>query len=130
MCRGIQILNVALGGTLVAHLPELPGVGVHGRPGEPNGAAFNEVTLEPGSLLAKTMDADHVTCSCHHHQVLDRLGDRRPRHCTRHDGVVEGIEVEGAWALAVQWHPEDTAGADPAQQRLFDALVTEARARR
>ena len=130
ICRGIQILNVALGGTLFAHLPELPGAGVHGRPGEPNGAAENAVTLEPGSLLAKTMDAEHVTCSCHHHQVVDRLGDGVRVTARAADGLVEGIEVDGAWMLAVQWHPEDTAAHDPAQQRLFDALVSEARARR
>jgi gamma-glutamyl-gamma-aminobutyrate hydrolase PuuD len=130
VCRGIQVLNVARGGTLVAHLPETAGVGLHGRPGVPNGAAFNEVTLDAGSLLAKTMGADRVRCSCHHHQALDRLGDAMRVTARADDGVVEGAEVEGAWALAVQWHPEDTAGDDPAQQRLFDALVAEARTRR
>jgi putative glutamine amidotransferase len=130
VCRGIQVLNVALGGTLVAHLPEVAGVGAHGRPGTPNGAAVNDVKLEPGSLLASAMGAERVACSCHHHQALDRLGDAVQVTARADDGVVEGVEVDGAWALAVQWHPEDTAGADPAQQRLFDALVTEARARR
>ena len=95
----------------------------------PNGAAENAVTLEPGSQLAKAMGTDRVTCSCHHHQALDRLGDGVRVTARADDGVVEGVEVDGAWALAVQWHPEDTAGDDPAQQRLFDALVTESRAR-
>lgn len=130
ICRGIQVLNVALGGTLVADLPELAGVGAHGRPGVPNGATLNEVTVDAGSLLAKAMGAERVTCSCHHHQVLDRLGDAVRVTARADDGIVEGVEVDGAWALAVQWHPEDTAGDDPAQQRLFDALVSEARARR
>jgi putative glutamine amidotransferase len=130
VCRGIQVLNVALGGTLVAHLPELAGVGPHGRPGVPNGATLNSVTLEPGSLLTKAMGAERVTCSCHHHQALDRLGDAVRVTAHSDDGVIEGVEVDRAWALAVQWHPEDTAGDDPAQQRLFDALVSEARVRR
>jgi putative glutamine amidotransferase len=130
ICRGIQVLNVALGGTLVAHLPDIAGVGAHGRPGVPNGATPNDVTLDAGSLLAKAMSAERVTCSCHHHQALDRLGDAVRITARADDGIVEGVEVEGAWALAVQWHPEDTAGDDPAQQRLFDALVSEARARR
>jgi len=130
ICRGIQVLNVALGGTLVVHLPDREGVGAHGRPGMPNGAAINEVTLAAGSLLAKTMDAERVTCSCHHHQALDRLGDGMRVTATADDEVVEGAEVEGKWVLAVQWHPEDTAPHDPAQQRLFDALVSEARTRR
>ena len=127
ICRGIQVLNVALGGTLVAHLPELPGAGAHGRPGMPNGAAENCITLVPGSLLAKTMDAERITCSCHHHQVLDHLGDNVRVTARADDGLIEGIEVDGAWALAVQWHPEDTAAVDPAQQRLFDALVSRSR---
>ena len=130
ICRGIQVLNVALGGTLIAHLPDIDGVGAHGRPGVPNGAAANKVTLEPGSLLASAMGAERVTSSCHHHQALDRLGEGVRVTARSDDGVIEGVEVEGAWALAVQWHPEDTAGEDPAQQALFDTLVTEARARR
>jgi putative glutamine amidotransferase len=129
ICRGIQVLNVALGGTLVAHIPDVAGVGAHGRPGHPNGAAENAVTLEPGSLLAKAMGTDRVTCSCHHHQALDRLGDGVRVTARADDGVVEGMEIDGAWALAVQWHPEDTAADDPVQQRLFDALVTESRTR-
>ena len=129
VCRGIQVLNVALGGMLVPHLPELQGVGAHGKPGEPGGAAMNKVNLDSGSLLATTMDAERVLCSCHHHQALapDRLGDGVRVTARSDDGVIEGIEVAGAWALAVQWHPEDTADYDPAQQRLFDALVTRAR---
>jgi putative glutamine amidotransferase len=130
ICRGIQVLNVALGGTLVPHLPDRPGVGAHGRPGTPKGAAMNDVTLVAGSLLAKTMDAERVACSCHHHQALDRIGDGLRIVAQADDGVIEGAEVDGAWMIAVQWHPEDTAADDAAQQRLFDGLVTEARSRR
>jgi putative glutamine amidotransferase len=129
ICRGIQVLNVALGGTLVADLHDVEGVGAHGRPGMPNGAAENVVGLDPGSLVAKTTGVDRITCSCHHHQALDRLGTGVRITGRADDGVIEAVEVDGAWALAVQWHPEDTASADPAQQRLFDALVTEARTR-
>ncbi|MDQ1468030.1 MAG: putative glutamine amidotransferase, partial [Actinomycetota bacterium] len=110
------------------HLPEIVGDGTHGRPSVPGGAVVNAVTLEPGSLLAKTMGAERVACSCHHHQALDRLGDAVRVTARSDDGVIEGVEVGGAWALAVQWHPEDTAADDRAQQRLFDALVNEARA--
>jgi putative glutamine amidotransferase len=130
ICRGIQVLNVALGGTLVPHLPERPGVGSHGRPGTPKGAAMNDVTIVAGSQLAKTMDAERIACSCHHHQALDRVGEGLRVVAHADDGVIEAVEVERAWMLAVQWHPEDTAGEDPAQQRLFDGLVTEARGRR
>jgi putative glutamine amidotransferase len=128
ICRGIQVLNVALGGTLVADLHGVDGIGAHGRPGVPNGAAENVVTLDAGSLLAKATGVDRITCSCHHHQALDRLGTDARVTARADDGVIEGVEVDGAWALAVQWHPEDTAGDDPAQQRLFDALVAKSRA--
>jgi putative glutamine amidotransferase len=130
ICRGIQVLNVALGGTLIAHLDEIGGVGAHGRPGMPDGASENPVTLAAGSLLAATMGAPRVTCSCHHHQALDRLGQSVRVTARADDGIIEGVEVDGVWALAVQWHPEDTAGRDPAQQRLFDALVARAAGRR
>ncbi len=67
-------------------------------------------------------------CSCHHHQAIDRLG--RGLHVTARgdDGIVEAVELDGpAWVTAVQWHPEDTAAVDPAQQGLFDAFVDAAR---
>jgi len=129
VCRGIQVLNVALGGTLVADLHAIEGVAAHGRPGAPNGAAENVITLEAGSLLAKTTGVDRITCSCHHHQALDRLATDMRVTARADDGVIEGVEIDGAWVLAVQWHPEDTAGDDPAQQRLFEALITESRTR-
>ncbi len=129
ICRGIQVLNVALDGTLVANLPDVAGTGPHGRPGRPGGAHEHAVTLTDGSLLATTMGATTVVCSCHHHQALDRLGRGVTVTARAADGVVEGVEVEGAWALAVQWHPEDTAVGDPAQQALFDALAARATSR-
>ena len=88
---------------------------------------MNKVDLDPGSLLATTMGSERVLCSCHHHQSVDRLGEGVRVTARSDDGIVEGIEVDGAWALAVQWHPEDTAGQDAAQQRLFDGLVVKAR---
>jgi len=64
-----------------------------------------------------------VTASCHHHQAIDKLGDGLRVVGRAKDGIVEALEIDGAFMLAVQWHPEDTADDDPAQQRLFDALV-------
>ena len=131
ICRGIQVLNVALGGTLHQHIPELPGVAAHGRPGEPNGGAEQAVTLEPRSQLAKAMGATTrhaarattISRSTGWATGLRVVGPRRRRHRRGHRAR------RARWLLAVQWHPEDTAGDDPAQQRLFDALVTESRTR-
>jgi putative glutamine amidotransferase len=127
VCRGLQVLNIALGGTLHQHIVETPGVAAHGRPGEPNGAREQEVTVDAGSLLAKVVGSPSVVASCHHHQAVDRVGTGLRVVAKADDGIVEALELDhtAGWLLAVQWHPEDTAEFDPAQQRLFDALVTE-----
>jgi gamma-glutamyl-gamma-aminobutyrate hydrolase PuuD len=126
ICRGIQILNVARGGTLHQHIADDPGVPPHGAPGVAGGARRHEVTLAAGSLVAEVMGATTVTASCHHHQAIAALGDGLEVVGRAHDGIVEALEIDGAFLLAVQWHPEDTADEDPAQQRLFDALVRRA----
>jgi putative glutamine amidotransferase len=126
ICRGIQVLNVARGGTLHQHIAEDPGVPPHGQPGVAGGARQHEVALDADSLLADVMDTTRVTASCHHHQAIARLGDGLRVVGRASDGIVEALELDGAFMLAVQWHPEDTAADDRAQQRLFDALVRRA----
>jgi putative glutamine amidotransferase len=127
ICRGLQVLNVALGGTLFQHIPDDPGVERHGRPGEPGGELRHGIDVDAGSLLATTMGATTVTGSCHHHQAVAKVGDGLRVTARAADGIVEGLEHDATWLLAVQWHPEDTAGDDPEQQRLFDGLVDRAR---
>jgi putative glutamine amidotransferase len=126
ICRGIQVLNVARGGTLHQHIADDPGVPAHGEPGVAGGARVHDVKLEPGSLVADVMDATTVRASCHHHQAIAEIGDGLRVVGRAADGIVEALELDGAFLLAVQWHPEDTAADDPAQQRLFDALVRRA----
>ena len=126
ICRGIQVLNVARGGTLHQHIPDDPGVPRHGEPGVAGGARQHVVTLESESLVAEVMDSTRVTASCHHHQAIAHLGDGLRVVGRAADGIVEALELDGAFLLAVQWHPEDTAADDRAQQRLFDALVNRA----
>jgi putative glutamine amidotransferase len=124
ICRGIQVLNVARGGSLYQNIPDDPGVAPHGLPGVVGGALEHTVALEAGSLTANVMGATWVTASCHHHQSLDRLGDGLRVVGRAADGIVEAVELDDdSFMLAVQWHPEDTAARDPAQQNLFDALV-------
>jgi putative glutamine amidotransferase len=72
------------------------------------------------------METTRLTASCHHHQAIDQLGDGLRVVGRAADGIVEALELEGAFMLAVQWHPEDTAADDRAQQRLFDAVVRRA----
>lgn len=124
ICRGTQILNVAFGGTLYQHIPDDPGVEAHGRPGEANGQLEHDVKLDAGSRLREVMGVDVARASCHHHQAVADVGPDVQVVARAADGIVEALELPGLPLLAVQWHPEDTAGADPAQQRLFDWLVS------
>jgi gamma-glutamyl-gamma-aminobutyrate hydrolase PuuD len=126
ICRGIQILNVARGGTLYQHIVDDPGVPRHGEPGVAGGAMQHVVALNGDSLLADVMGTTRVTASCHHHQAIDKLGDGLRVVGRAADGIVEALELDGQFLLAVQWHPEDTADEDAAQQRLFDGLVRRA----
>lgn len=127
ICRGVQVLNVACGGTLWQDIETAPGVAPHGRPGEIDGERVHDVAIEPASLLAAVMGSDSVRCSCHHHQSIRELGDGLVVSARATDGIIEAVERPGAPMLAVQWHPEDTAAADPAQQALFDWLCTRPR---
>ena len=80
ICRGLQVLNVALGGTLYQHIPDLPGIERHGRPGEAGGGWEHGIDVLPESLLASVFGTTRVTGSCHHHQAVGKVGDGPPRH--------------------------------------------------
>ncbi len=125
ICRGAQLLNVVRGGTLHQHITDdRPG---HGIPGTEAGAALHPVRLAPASRIAAAMGTTAAVCSSHHHQAVDRLGTGLSVTAWAPDGTVEAVELDGdAWVVGVQWHPEDTAADDPAQQRLFDAFTAEA----
>lgn len=126
ICRGMQVMNVAFGGTLIQHLPDLDAYLPHGTPSGRDHLA-HDVKAAPGSRLAEAAGAEVLTCSTHHHQGVDRLGEGLAATGWSEDGLVEAVERDGGWMLGVQWHPEDTASEDPRQQALFDALVEEAR---
>jgi len=126
ICRGMQVMNVAFGGTLIQHLPDHDAYLPHGTPSGRDHLA-HDVKAALGSRLAEAAGADVLTCSTHHHQGVDHLGERLSPTGWSEDGLVEAVERGGGWMLGVQWHPEDTAAEDPAQQALFDALVGQAR---
>jgi putative glutamine amidotransferase len=128
ICRGLQVLNVALGGSLHQHLPDL--VGHEGHSPEPGGFGTHDVSVAPGSRLASILGrtdlTDHlpVVVPTHHHQAADRLGDGLVATAWAADGTIEAMELDPAqhpFAVAVQWHPE--AGDDPS---LFRALTAAA----
>ena len=127
ICRGAQVANVAFGGTLVQHLPDAGRFAMHGAPlGEP---VLHEVRLAEGSALRDAVGGAVVRGASHHHQGIDRLGEGLVPVGWTADGLVEAMERRDAWLLAVQWHPEETAGVDPAQAGLFEALVGRAATR-
>jgi putative glutamine amidotransferase len=128
ICRGMQVMNVAFGGSLIQDLPSDKRFIPHGAPSGSD-AVVHDVKFAGGSAIAQAADADVVACSSHHHQGVDRLGHGIVASGWSEDGLVEAVERETGWMVGVQWHPEDTAPADPAQQRLFDELVRRSRAR-
>jgi putative glutamine amidotransferase len=124
ICRGIQVLNVALGGSLDQHITGRDGLISHGVPHV--GGAMHDVRIEAGSKLAAAMGVLTPACHSHHHQALDRLGDGLRPVGWAEDGIVEGLELDDGWIVGVQWHPEDTAADDADQQRLFTSFVEQA----
>jgi putative glutamine amidotransferase len=134
ICRGCQVVNVALGGTLHQHVSDHPGYDdeLHGRP-HSLFLAEHSVEFEADSHLAEAIGRLRTErCISAHHQSVDRLGEGLRVTGRSPDGCVEAIEpiAPHPFAVAVQWHPEVTAEHDPDQQALFDALVGAARARR
>ncbi len=120
VCRGSQVLNVALGGDLVQHLPEVVGDEKHKHtPGE---YSDHDVTVEPDTRL-RSLLGDRAPVKSHHHQGFGRLGKGLREAARAEDGTLEALEDPSRrFALGVLWHPE--AGED---LRLFEALVEEAR---
>ncbi len=116
ICRGLQILNVALGGSLVQDI------------GNDHWHQFTSNELEAGSRIAKAMGTElPERCHCVHHQALDRLGDGLHVVGRHASGTIHAVELDQArWIVGTQWHPEDSAAEDPQQQGLFDELVRQA----
>jgi putative glutamine amidotransferase len=112
VCRGMQVLNVALGGTLVADLPasDVAHLSPEGAPTD--GSHDHVVTFEPGSVVADLLGVSAVTNSWHH-QAVDRCGAGLVVTGRARDGVVEAVEIPGEPVLGVQWHPEWTASHEP-----------------
>jgi gamma-glutamyl-gamma-aminobutyrate hydrolase PuuD len=122
ICRGSQVLNVALGGDLHQHLPEVVGHEEH-KHNPPGVFAEHDVTIEPESKLAEIFDAGTTDVKSHHHQGFKTLGDGLVEAARAEDGSIEAVEDPShRFALGVLWHPE--AGEN---MRLFEALVREAR---
>ena len=125
ICRGMQVLNVALGGTLHEHIPDVRQEDMH-RAGD-GGWALQEVQVAAGSFLAQVMGATSVKTYSGHHQAVKDVGRDLLVVASAADGLSEALELPGhPWLVAVQWHPEMSAAEQPSQQRIFDSLVAAA----
>ena len=129
VCRGIQLINVALGGTLFQDLPsERPGPVDHS-PAGARDARSHSIRLEPGSRAATALDTLRVTVNSVHHQAIRDLAPDLVATGWSDDGLIEAAESKpgAAWILAVQWHPEEMhADRRAPEHGLFSALINEA----
>jgi putative glutamine amidotransferase len=122
VCRGMQVLNVALGGTLIADLQ--PGSVSHqSREGAPtDGTPDHLVRFEKGSIAADLF-GEHAVTNSWHHQAVDRCGAGLVVTGRTSDGVIESVELPGAPVLGVQWHPEWMKSADPTMTWVVEAAA-------
>ncbi|MFL5583275.1 MAG: gamma-glutamyl-gamma-aminobutyrate hydrolase family protein [Gemmatimonadaceae bacterium] len=126
ICRGIQMLNVALGGTLVQDIPSQCNTDiVHDEEG-PRDSRSHEVSIEPGSLIARAVGTDHLTVNSFQHQSVKRVADGMRVTARSPDGIIEGLESteDDWWVMAVQWHPEEmNESTEPWDRGLFKAFA-------
>jgi putative glutamine amidotransferase len=116
VCRGLHVVNVVRGGTLVVDMPEN------------HRHVVQDVHLVAGAEPLGIVDGQ-VRISCYHHQAIDRLGEGMTVVAQAEDGTVEAVVVDApAWTVGVQWHPEDTWAEDPRQVQLLGRFVAESAA--
>jgi putative glutamine amidotransferase len=115
ICRGHQVLNVALGGTLIQHLGD--------ERTSDHRFQYHSVELQPGCRAALAMGIERPVGHSVHHQAIDRVADGMVVTGRADDGTIEAMESLDGWVVSVQWHPEDDAHERSEQQGLFDAFV-------
>jgi len=132
ICRGIQVVNVALNGTLHQHVPDAFGEEIAHSQGGARSDRTHDVVIEPGTLLSTLVGTERIRVNSFHHQAIKDLGDGLRPVAWADDKVIEAVEMPAArgFVLAVQWHPEELVENDPAALRLFQALVEAASKRR
>ena len=125
ICGGEQLLAVALGGTLLQHIPDEVADALEHEQANPRHEAGHTVEVKPGTMLARIVKAPSMQVNTAHHQAVRDAGPRSVVNATAPDGVVEGVEdARYTFCLGVQWHPEFLI--DPGDRRIFEALVSAA----
>jgi putative glutamine amidotransferase len=130
ICRGAQILNVALGGTLIQDLPSQQPSEINHDPDEPRNTRTHSVELPTETRLARAVGLTRFEVNSVHHQAIERVADELRIVAVAPDGVIEAVETAADspwWCIGVQWHPEDLAGADePWDRHIFSAFASAA----
>ncbi|MEO1290492.1 MAG: gamma-glutamyl-gamma-aminobutyrate hydrolase family protein [Chloroflexota bacterium] len=133
ICRGIQVMNVALGGSLTQDVPKHIGANLRHSinvPEETRDLLLHEVTVSDGTLLKSILGDSTVTVNSIHHQAIRELAPTAKVTALAPDGIIEGIELpDKHFVLAVQWHPEDLTANDERMMNLFTTFVESARQR-
>jgi putative glutamine amidotransferase len=126
ICRGVQVANVALGGTLVQDLPSQRPDALPHESGAARDVRVHAVSVTRGSRLGEALGATTVTVNSFHHQAVDRVADGLAVAATAPDAVIEGLEWtrDDWWLVGVQWHPEELVrDAEPWDRALFRAFA-------
>jgi putative glutamine amidotransferase len=127
ICRGMQVLNVARGGSLHQHLPDVVGERINHRQHQPGATVTHWVKLEPWSLVSRTLMRERTKVNSFHHQAVARLGDGLQVTGRAGDGTIESVEaIDRGFVLGVQWHAECLLERAP-QAALFRTFVDVAR---
>ena len=133
ICRGLQVVNVALGGTLVQDLPsQRPAALAHdadGTKGVDRKRLDHRVRVTPGTRLSRAVEAEDLAVNSRHHQAIDRAAPPLTVAAIAPDGVIEAVELAEPWLLAVQWHPENLTDEDAASRKIFDQFARAVKAR-
>ena len=123
ICRGIQVINVAEGGTLHQHLPALPNTLQHSQENK-DGTPSHGVRLESQSILAKSYGEQSIRTNSYHHQAIDQLGENLKATAWSEDSVIEAVEsTDKSFVLGVQWHPEMSFRRYPEHLAPFQLFI-------
>jgi putative glutamine amidotransferase len=130
ICRGIQAVNVAFGGTLVQDIPSERPSNINHDQSKERAVRLHDVAIEKGSRLAAALGGSQITVNSSHHQSIDKLAPGLKLTAKSPDGIVEGVEwgEDDWWMLGVQWHPEELVDdTKPWDRGLFRAFAEQAR---
>jgi len=126
VCRGVQVINVALDGTLIQHIPDA-GFTSHTLTMYPRQIPSHKVKVEPGTLLHRLVGTEILSVNSFHHMAVEECAPTLKVSAYSEDGVIEAVELkddsDGRFFLGVQWHPEMMSWADSIQQEIVNAFV-------